>query len=216
MIINVNNINLYYEVKGNGNPFILLHGNSESSEIFKSLIELLSKNYKVYAIDSRCHGKSSDTKTITYDDMANDILEFINVLKLNKPIIYGFSDGGIIALKIALKTNNLDKIFISGANIKPNGIKLKIYLMMIYGYLKTKDKKYKLMYSNPNIKFKDLKKINNEVIVLAGEYDLIKRKHTIKINKFLNNSSLRIISNEDHQSYVLDNYKLFNIINEFL
>lgn len=216
MIINVNNINLYYEVKGNGNPFILLHGNSESSEIFKSLIELLSKNYKVYAIDSRCHGKSSDTKTITYDDMANDILEFINVLKLNKPIIYGFSDGGIIALKIALKTNNLDKIFISGANIKPNGIKLKIYLMMIYGYLKTKDKKYKLMYSNPNIKFKDLKKINSEVIVLAGEYDLIKRKHTIKINKFLNNSSLRIISNEDHQSYVLDNYKLFNIINEFL
>lgn len=56
MKITVNNININYEIYGEGKPIILLHGNSETHHIFDVLVEKLKENYKVYAIDSRCHG----------------------------------------------------------------------------------------------------------------------------------------------------------------
>ena len=64
MYINVNGVNLYYEVYGSGMPIILVHGNSETHQIFDVLIDKLKEDYKVYAVDSRCHGKSEKTKTI--------------------------------------------------------------------------------------------------------------------------------------------------------
>ena len=53
--------------------------------------------------------------------MCDDIIEFIKKINIEKPILYGFSDGGIIVLLIAIKEPNLlSKIIISGANITPN------------------------------------------------------------------------------------------------
>ena len=103
MKILVNNVNLYYEEYGNGKPLILLHGNQESRDIFDKLIDKLKDNYKVYAIDSRCHGKSEDPVDISYDLMCDDIIDFIKKLHIDKPILYGFSDGGIIGLLVAIK-----------------------------------------------------------------------------------------------------------------
>ena len=50
MFINVNNIRLYYEKKGEGNPLILLHGNEENHFIFDEAVEKLKKYYTVYTI----------------------------------------------------------------------------------------------------------------------------------------------------------------------
>ena len=127
MNINVNNVNLYYEVYGKGIPIILLHGNSETHEIFDKLIEKLKDKYKVYAIDSRCHGKSEDTNKISYELMRDDIISFIRKLKIDKPILYGFSDGGIIGLLVAIKEPDiLSKLIISGANLNSKGMKKKM------------------------------------------------------------------------------------------
>ena len=60
MKVNVNGINIHYEVYGEGQPIILLHGNSENLNIFDKLVEQLKNEYKVYAIDSRCHGESDN------------------------------------------------------------------------------------------------------------------------------------------------------------
>ena len=53
--------NLYYEVYGEGEPLILLHGNSGSIKDFYQQIPVLSKQYKVIAIDTRGQGKSVDS-----------------------------------------------------------------------------------------------------------------------------------------------------------
>lgn len=100
MKVLVNNVNLYYETFGKGQPIILLHGNSETHEIFDKLIEKQKKQYKVYAIDSRCHGKSENLVEISYNIMRDDIIEFIKKLNIEKPILYGFSDGGIVGILI--------------------------------------------------------------------------------------------------------------------
>lgn len=107
MEIKVNNINIYYEEYGSGQPIILLHGNQETHEIFDKLINKLKDNYKVYSIDSRCHEKSENPKEISYNLMCDDVIQFMKALNIEKPILYGFSDGGIIGILVAIKEPNL-------------------------------------------------------------------------------------------------------------
>ena len=64
-----NGIRIFYEKQGEGAPLILLHGNGETHEIFDKAVEAFSSQYTVYALDSRCHGKSEMTSTISYDEM---------------------------------------------------------------------------------------------------------------------------------------------------
>lgn len=217
MNIEVNNVNIYYEVYGSGNPIILVHGNGETHDIFDKLIDKLKNNYKVYAIDSRCHGKSEKAKEITYDIMAQDMIEFIKKLQIIKPIFYGFSDGGIIGLLIAIREQNLlSRLIISGANIKPDGfIKMDILLTKIMYYI-TRSKLIKMMIHEPNISLQELNNIVIPVNILAGEKDVVKYEHTKLIADNIKNSTLEIISKENHGSYIIHSEKIYDIMIKYL
>jgi pimeloyl-ACP methyl ester carboxylesterase len=217
MNINVNDVNLYYEVYGNGMPIILVHGNGETHEIFDVLIDNLKTNYKVFAIDSRCHGKSENTANISYDLMAEDMIAFIKELNIDKPIFYGFSDGGIIGLLVAIKQPQLlSKLIISGANLNPDGMSKSMLIISKICYFITRNKLFKMMIQEPNITIKDLEKIEVPTYVLAGEKDAIKEEHTKLIAKNIRNSTLEIIPNENHSSYIIHSEKIYNIIKKYL
>ena len=217
MEIKLNNIKLYYEVYGEGRPIILLHGNQESHEIFDELIDSLKENFMVYAVDSRCHGKSEDIDEVSYDLMSEDIIEFITKLNINKPILYGFSDGGIIGLLIAIKKPELlSKLIISGAQLDPKGANFKTIILDKVSYFFTRNKLIKMMVKEPNIPVEDLKKIIIPVYVLAGEKDLIRYKHSKLIADNIKNSKLEIIPKENHGSYVVHSKKLYGIIEKYL
>lgn len=217
MKVFVNNVNLYYETFGEGQPIILLHGNSETHEIFDKIIEKLKSQYKVYAIDSRCHGKSENLMEISYNTMREDIIEFIKKLNIEKPILYGFSDGGIVGILVAIKEPNLlSKLIISGANITPDGIKKKDYIFTKLVYFLTRNKLFKMMLKEPNIKKEELNAINIPTIVLAGEKDCIKYEHTKFIADNIPNSTLEIIKNETHGSYIVHSEKLYEIIKKYI
>ena len=176
MNLNVNNININYETYGQGNPIILLHGNQESHEIFDKLIDKLKEDYKVYAIDSRCHGKSEDSKEISYNLMCDDVIQFIKKLSIVKPILYGFSDGGIIGILIAIKEPDLlSKLIVSGANIAPDVFTTWDSIITKLSYFFTRSKYIKMMLNEPNIPLEKLKKITIPVHILAGEKDVILR-----------------------------------------
>ena len=120
MYIQLNGQILYYEKYGEGQPFLLVHGNGETHEIFDVLIPELAEHYTVYAIDSRGHGLSASPKELHYMDMADDMAAFIDALELKAPLFYGFSDGGIVGLLLASKyPDKLSKLMISGANLTP-------------------------------------------------------------------------------------------------
>lgn len=217
MKIKVNNIELYYENIGKGKPIILIHGNQESHEIFDKLIEKLKNNYEVFAIDSRCHGKSENPKEISYNLMCDDIIQFIKELNIEKPILYGFSDGGIIGLLIAIKEPNLlSNLIISGANISPDVFTTFDLLLTKIFYFFTRSKYIKMMLDEPNISIEDLQKVTIPVHVLAGEKDVIKLEHTKLIANNIKNSTLEIIKNENHGSYIIHSDKLYEIIKKYI
>ena len=217
MIIDVNNIKINYEEYGSGNPIILLHGNSESLEIFDKLINKLQKNYKVYAIDSRCHGKSEKVKDISYELMANDIIEFIKLLNIEKPILYGFSDGGIVGLLISIKEPELlSKLIVSGANLNPSVLSKRMIMFIKFIYFFTRNKLFRMMAYEPNITINQLKNINIPTIVLAGEKDIVKYEHTKLIADNIKNSTMEIISKENHGSYIIHSEKLYDILKKYI
>lgn len=215
MFINLNGLDFYYETYGEGTPLLLLHGNGEDHSIFYRSADILQAKYTVYLLDSRNHGQSSQVETLHYEDMAEDVVSFIKALQLGRPIICGFSDGGIIALLIASKHPDLVRAIITcGANTKPRGIKKRAFLEMKREYEETGSELSRLMIQEPDIKREDLRRISCPTLILIGEKDIIKLKDSSFIASNIKENELRILPGEDHGSYVYESEKLAIIIEE--
>lgn len=211
----VNNIELYYEKSGAGQPLILLHGNGETHLIFDKAIPLLEKHFTVYALDSRGHGQSEAPLEYHYMDLAEDVKCFIETLELERPILYGFSDGGIIGLLLAAAYPRLlSQMVISGANATPDGIRtLWLRLFQVINAI-VKEPKMDMMLLEPNITAGMLQSITIPTTVLAGSRDMVKRSHTEYIAAHIPQSKLHILKGEGHGSYILHSTKIAKLILE--
>ncbi len=217
MYIHINRQILYYEKTGQGRPILLLHGNGEDHTIFDELIPLLEKTNTVYAIDSRGHGASNPTDDYHYADMADDIAEFITSLEIEAPILYGFSDGGIVGLYTTLHYPRLlSRLIISGANLHPRGMRQTFLHKIKQHYKKTGSPLDRIMLEEPDIDPAQLAQIRIPVLVLAGKHDIIKPSHTKLIAAKIPDSQLVIIPDEDHGSYVVHSSKLYPYIQNFI
>lgn len=205
--IKCNSADIYYEIQGEGEPVLFLHGNGEDSSYFSPQVKVVLEKYQVILIDSRGHGKSSfGDEGISLDLMASDVQIILKELNIGKVHLLGFSDGGNIALTIALKNPNLIKtLSLVGANLQPKDIKLfaRIPIMMGYGMYRlfSLDKKKEvigLMVNEPYFKLEEINTIDIATLVIAGERDLIKESCTKLISKSIQNSQLEIIKGGDH------------------
>jgi len=216
MYISVNGTGLYYEVSGSGPAIILIHGNGESHEIFDKLTASLSGDFTVYAVDSRGHGQSEKTADFHYMTMAEDFAEFIRALKIKKPLMYGFSDGGIIGLLLAIKYPELiSGLAASGANSRPEGLRLKWLLFFKLIYLFTRSPQIKLMLKEPHITAEDLKKIKVPVLITAGSRDMIRESDTVFIAASIPCAELKIFKGKGHSDYIIHNDFMADIIRDF-
>ncbi|MEY8352218.1 alpha/beta hydrolase [Lachnospiraceae bacterium 54-53] len=217
MYVEVNGIRLFYEVRGKGPALILVHGNGEDHRIFDETALLLETDHTVYALDSRDHGKSSPVKTLGYDAMAEDVVEFVKALGLERPAFCGFSDGGIIGILAASGHPDLfSKLVLCGANACPQGLKASWLIFFTLLEKMTHDTKILMMLKEPHISGKELERISIPTLVLAGERDMIRESHTRFLASKIKNSRLKILPGEGHGSYVIHSRKLYYIMKKFL
>ncbi|MDR2519912.1 MAG: alpha/beta hydrolase [Eubacteriaceae bacterium] len=210
-------IKLFYEKTGEGRPILLLHGNGEDHHVFDILSEQLSPSFSCYALDSRAHGQSQGANVLHYMDMMEDVASFALRAGLRRPALYGFSDGGIVGLLLAIHyPDMLSALAISGANITPDGVKPSLKWMMRRQWKKSKDPKLAMMLFEPHISLASLSSIRVPTLVLAGSKDIIPQAHTKVIARHLPNSELRILPGEGHGSYVVHSPKLYSHIIKFL
>lgn len=214
--IQVNGVSLLYHVEGCGRPILLLHGNSGShNDLHMLQMQLAQAGYLVYAIDSRGQGANAPLPEYHYADMAEDIYQFIRMLNLQWPAIYGWSDGGIVALMLELiHPGTCCVLAISGANTHPSGVKDGILPPIQEG--KEEPPLMRMMQYEPDIKPDDLKKITLGVLVTAGENDAVKDEHTRYIADYLPNGELCIVPGADHSSYVLNSPTIGYIVVDYL
>lgn len=96
-------LNLHYQVFGQGDPVIIMHGLFGSSRNWLSLAKKLSESHQVYIVDLRNHGRSGHADSMTYIDMAADIAHLIEINDLDKVNLIGHSMGGKVAMTFALQ-----------------------------------------------------------------------------------------------------------------
>jgi pimeloyl-ACP methyl ester carboxylesterase len=215
----INGINLYYEVYRTGKPLIFLHGSGGSIRGARAKIEYFKKYFKVIAIDSRAHGKSIDTETkqLTYVQMANDIKVLMDSLKIDSAFVQGQSDGGILGLLLAINyPSKVSKLATYGANIFPGkkAIFDEIDNLILDTLKATKNFNTKRLYSllayQPDISEKDLQKIKCPVLIMSGDRDAIRLEHSIKIFNNIANSNFFVIPGATHFGTV-EKPELFNL-----
>lgn len=213
MFIHVHGIRLYYEKIGNGKPLIMVHGNEEDHRIFDNAAEILKNHYTLYLVDSRGHGQSDKVKEYHYQDMCEDMVDFINQLSLKDVTYMGSSDGAIVGMLIASKYPDLiSHLILAGPNTKPHGVIKEVYDDMKKQYQKTKNPLIKMMLDEPHISNKELKSIRSDTLVLAGSDDLIRLDHIHNIACHIPHCRLRILDGEDHSSYIIHSEKIAKII----
>ncbi len=116
---------IYYATYGKGPPVILLHGGLGNADHFAHQVPVLVEHRTVIAIDSRGQGRSTLGKQqLTYHVMAGDVLAVMDHLALERAALVGWSDGGAIALDLALHhPSRVDRLFVFGTNYNASGSK---------------------------------------------------------------------------------------------
>lgn len=217
MRIEVNGTELFYQAMGQGRPLILLHGSGESGGIFDQVIGPLARDYRVYAVDSRGHGQSRRGVPIDYQLMAEDIRQLIGALGLEKPGLYGFSDGGIVGLLLASQWPELlSCLAVSGANANPQGLRARWQLFYGWKAALTGDPLSRMIARQPQITGEQLRRIRVPTLVLAGQRDVIRTEHTRWLAQAIPGARLTIVPGGTHGDYIVHSRRLYDYLKDFL
>ena len=194
----------YFTVEGSGEPLILLHGNGEDSGYFRGQIGVFAKAFRVYALDTRGHGKTPRGEApFTIRQFADDLLGFMDAQRIEKAHLLGFSDGGNIAMIFAMRyPERVDRLILNGANLDTRGVKRAVQIPVEIGYRMAKlfsgrsesaranAEMLGLMVNDPNVRPEELEAIRAKTLVIAGTKDLIKPSQTRQIAEHIPDSRL--------------------------
>ena len=101
--IHVNDIDLFYEVFGEGEPLLLIHGLGSSSRDWELQLDFFAQKYQVILVDVRGHGRSGKPPgPYSIPLFAEDIKKLLQALQLGQAHILGISLGGMIAFQLGI------------------------------------------------------------------------------------------------------------------
>src|SRR6266700_1703761 len=100
----VNGLDLYYEIRGSGQPLVLLPGGFMTVEAMGELVPQLATTRRVIGVELQGHGHTADTeRALRFELMADDIAALIRHLGLEQADLFGFSLGGGVGLQTAIR-----------------------------------------------------------------------------------------------------------------
>lgn len=94
---------LHSNIQGQGGiPFIVMHGYLGMSDNWKSFAKQMANiGYEVHALDLRNHGRSFHSEVWSYEDMVQDVVNYMNHHTIDKAVVLGHSMGGKVAMLLA-------------------------------------------------------------------------------------------------------------------
>jgi len=222
----VNSLKMYYEIYGEGNPLVLIHGGGSTIQSnFGKIIPLLAKNRKIIAVELQAHGRTNDRNAdLTFEQDADDVAILLKNLGIAKSDFLGFSNGGTTVLHIAIRHPKLvDKIILASALAKRSGVpdwfwefmkKAKLENMPIQlqqAYLEVAadpsalqvmhDRDAKRMIHFRDIPDEKIKSIIAPALIIIGDKDIINPEHAIELFRQIQNVELAIIPG-GHGEYI--------------
>ncbi len=208
----VKDIEMYYEITGEGDPLLLIHGLGSSIRDWEEQIPVFSKKFQVIAVDLRGHGKTDKPKgPYSIKMFAEDIAELLNNLENKQVNILGISLGGGVALQFAVDYPDFVKSLIivnSTSEVRVDSFKQKrefikrTFIIKLVGMKKMGEVLAPRLFIKPEQEEKRIKLIerwaeNDKKAYLAALYTLKGWSVQDKLNSILS-PTLVIGSDEDY------------------
>lgn len=200
----INGLEMYYEIYGEGEPLILVHGSFMTiATTYGQFIPELAKSNKVIAMELQGHGHTKNIeRPFSYENFADDIIGLMDHLNIDRAHLIGYSLGATIALKTALRypdrTNKI--VFISSvysmdgwlpeiqqtfANMKPEYL-TNTPLKSAYDEVAPDPSQWisfvegMIAFENRpfDLNIDEIKKRNLELLIINGDYDGVDLNHS--------------------------------------
>ncbi|MBN0043601.1 alpha/beta hydrolase [Streptomyces actuosus] len=222
--VELHGVRTWYEAEGEGDPLLLLHGGLCTNETWSPQRSDLAARFRVHLPERRGHGHTPDVDgPISYQDMAEDTAAFVESVVGGPAHLVGWSDGGIVALLLALARPDLvRKVVAVGVNFRPapesqavpglldhmapDAPELAVFRDM---YAATSPdgadhwpvvagKLIDMFRTQPTLTPEDLARIAAPTLVLVGDDDVISLEHTITLYRALPDAELAVLPRSSH------------------
>ena len=214
----VHGLKMYYEIHGQGETLLLLHGGLASIPVWPEAIAYFSKNYQVIAPEQMGHGRTADmpSRPMDYHAMAEDTVELLRQLNIKAVYVLGWSDGGIVGFDLAINHPDLvKKLAVSGASYTPNvpatppdaPDHIPQFIREPYERLSPDGAAHwpvflarlrTMWLTQPNIAPEKLAAITAPTLVMAGDHDFYSPEYTATMWRFIPKAQLWIAPNSTH------------------
>lgn len=226
----VGGIRIHYRSAGQGSPIMLFHGNGQDSQVFQRQIQDLSKHFHVIAVDSRGHGQSQmGNLPFSFSLFARDAVSVLDQLHIRDTAVLGYSDGGNVALEMALLyPDRVNALILISANLNPKGLifPVRFWYTACHGFwtllagmgckVRRKQQLSGLVARHPELTTEMLETLSIPVLVMAGQYDIIRRNHTKEMTDAIPKGQLCILPKAQHGVLFQNWERCDHIILEFL
>ncbi len=222
----VNGLKMYYEIYGEGEPLVLIHGGGSTIQTsFGRIIPELSKHRQVIGVELQAHGRTSDRNAdLTFEQDADDVAMLLKNLDVAKADFLGFSNGGMTTLQIAMRHPQfVGKLIVGSALYKRSGASPEFWEFMKKATIDYMPPQYKDAYikvsSHPQglqnmhdkcakrmADFKDwkeeqLRSIKAKTLLIVGDADVMTPEHAVEMYRLIPNCQLAIIPG-GHGEYI--------------
>jgi pimeloyl-ACP methyl ester carboxylesterase len=224
---NVDGLKMYYEVHGSGPPLLLLHGGTTTiAYSFGKHMARWSRTHKVIAVEQIGHGHTADVaaRAFSYEQMTEDTLALLTQLKVATVDIVGWSDGGTIALMLAMRhPERVRKLVVSGPNCRDGRTaEMETWLASSKPEEWPKDirdayakvspdgaahwplflARVKKMWAGfADWDEKELAKLSAPTLVMVGDGDFIRTEHAVELSRAIPEARLWVLPGTGHNTF---------------
>lgn len=207
--VEVNGMQMYYEVSGAGDPIVVLHGAYMNILSMGGIIPKLAQTHTVYAIELQGHGRTTDIdRPITYPNLADDVAVLMDKVGLAKADVFGYSMGAVTGLQLAIRhPEKVDQLIAASVAYDVNGWQPdflafipQMTVEMFASMPMAED--YKKLAANPDgfpalvgklIQLEkepmaweaDVKVLKTPVLIIAGDADVATLEHSVAMFRLL-------------------------------
>jgi pimeloyl-ACP methyl ester carboxylesterase len=227
----VNGLKMYYEIHGTGNgndpPLVLLHGGGSTIDTsFGKVLRSFAETRQVIAFEQQGHGHTADIdRPFSFEQSADDATALLRHLKVENADFFGYSNGGNIALQIAIRHPDMvRKLVVASAMFKRDGLYPEFWASMKRATLQSMPAELREAYlrvaphpeqlptfhdkcARRMLEFKDwrpedIQKISAPTMVLIADGDIVRPEHAVEMFRLLPHAQLAVLPGTDHMALV--------------
>jgi pimeloyl-ACP methyl ester carboxylesterase len=213
-------VNTWYDQAGQGTPLVLLHpgGAGVDARALRANFGPLAEHFRVYAPERRAHGRTADMAgPITFEAMAQDTITFIETVVGGPAHLAGISDGGIVALYVAVRRPDLvDRLALIASVFHFDGWAPQVldsaaeppaFLQRLYSELSPDgaehypvvvDKLAKMHASEPTFTTEDLAAVRSRTLVMVADDDEVVLEHAVAAYRAIPDAELMVVPGTSH------------------